>query len=617
MVTCALVGIASAALAELADGGADRRAAGVARVPLGNVALSGTLGARHEANALFLRDLYDAPHPWRTPPHGTRDPRPGSVWMVAPFKLRGTATNLKAWDGEYAGKWADAAALTVANTGDRDLRTKLDALVAALRAAQSPDGYLGIDAPDARFGAWDLWNQWYALTALLSHGTLLDSAESLDAAARLGDYIARNYAPLGRRSITAGAWQSQPAVLDQLVRLYHVNQDARMLDIGAHIAARFAPLGRMRAEGKLAVEYADPRWRTHAYVANASLGGMALYCKATEKDEDLNWIASVWSDIAASHQIHTGSVGQSETYRFPDRYTLDEKMQETCATVEWLLLTERLYEATGNVKYAHQIEHTVYNALLGAQSTDGMRWMYHTPLNSDLGKAWFSGPTFCCYFSGPRAIARMPQYVFHTEPDAVRVDLYESCNATITLDGTPVSLTMDSAYLSDGSITLTLDTSDEVAFALKLRLPPWATRASLTVNEVEAEGPLLPGAYAVVERTWRTGDVIRLAIEPTVFYVRRPAMTSIPGVALQRGPEVLALDQRDNPGLALDVVAFPVKPRATPAGTSTDGRRLYRCAVEVEGRTREALFTPFAVCGDGTAYRAILPQEAAPGMPQF
>ena len=40
---------------------------------------------------------------------------------------------------------------------------------------------------------------------------------------------------------------------------------------------------------------------------------------------------------------------------------------EGCATVTWLQLTWQLLRLTGEAQYAEQLEHTVYNALLGAQ----------------------------------------------------------------------------------------------------------------------------------------------------------------------------------------------------------------------------------------------------------
>src|SRR5215469_6059714 len=47
------------------------------------------------------------------------------------------------WDGEHVGKWLHAATLAWANTGDPELRKKLDSVAAELTKCQLPDGYLG------------------------------------------------------------------------------------------------------------------------------------------------------------------------------------------------------------------------------------------------------------------------------------------------------------------------------------------------------------------------------------------------------------------------------------------------------------------------------------------
>ena len=42
-------------------------------------------------------------------------------------------------------------------------------------------------------------------------------------------------------------------------------------------------------------------------------------------------------------------------------------MAKGCATVTWLQLTWELLRLTGEPQYGEELEHTVYNALLGAQ----------------------------------------------------------------------------------------------------------------------------------------------------------------------------------------------------------------------------------------------------------
>ncbi|NUS29657.1 MAG: glycosylase, partial [Streptomyces sp.] len=51
------------------------------------------------------------------------------------------------------------------------------------------------------------------------------------------------------------------------------------------------------------------------------------------------------------------------------------------------------------------------------------------------------------------------------------------------------------------------------AFALKLRVPSWATAGfQVTVNGAAVSGTPTAGSYFTVSRTWKAGDVVRIAV---------------------------------------------------------------------------------------------------------
>ena len=75
-----------------------------------------------------------------------------------------------------------------------------------------------------------------------------------------------------------------------------------------------------------------------------------------------------------------------------------------------------------------------------------------------------------------------------------------------------------------------------------------------------------------------------------------------------RGPEVMAVDQQDNPNLDLDQVML----REQPILRSIDpvnGRRRYQGDVKVDNRPVQIIFTPYADCGsDETRFRVAFPK---------
>src|SRR6185503_904942 len=108
--------------------------------------------------------------------------------------------------------------------------------------------------------------------------------------------------------------------------------------------------------------------------------------------------------------------------------------------------------------------------LLAAQSMDGMQWMYFTPLRYE--KRWFTGPTSCCYWSGPRGIARLPGWVYALDNDGLLVNLYESGKATLQLVDRPVTIKQTTLYPDLGEVMIEVEPAVPVKFTLRLRIPP-------------------------------------------------------------------------------------------------------------------------------------------------
>ncbi|MHC4455766.1 MAG: hypothetical protein ACYS0I_01560 [Planctomycetota bacterium] len=78
---------------------------------------------------------------------------------------------------------------------------------------------------------------------------------------------------------------------------------------------------------------------------------------------------------------------------------------------------------------------------------------------------------------------------------------------------------------------------------------------------------------------------------------------------MRRGPEVLAIDVRDNIETALDWISFPEE--VMPQPIDSDGsRRRYRADLEYvsSGEPRGLVFTPYADAGnEGAAFRTVFP----------
>jgi hypothetical protein len=75
-----------------------------------------------------------------------------------------------------------------------------------------------------------------------------------------------------------------------------------------------------------------------------------------------------------------------------------------------------------------------------------------------------------------------------------------------------------------------------------------------------------------------------------------------------RGPEVLAIDQQDNPGLDLDRITLPEQITLSSIDP-VNGRRRYQGKVKVGSEYVQITFTPYADCGNhGSLFRVAFPK---------
>ena len=565
----------------------------------------GRLGERFEGNINYLRYQHDHYGEFMLESFATRHYWPGKLLE-------------RVWDGEYAGKWLDAATRTAVNTGDDAQLAMVDAFAASLRQWQQPDGYMGIKLPTDRTlngweQAWDVWVQWNSMIGFLTHYELRGERASLEAASGVGDWIVKTYSPIeDARFLRDGIGFTNTAVIGQLVRLYRHTRNEDLLEFVRQVIQHYPPIQQMLSSG-------EP-FLIHPYMLSAVLGGVVEYAQVTRDSEMLAKVEQVWDVLVRDHLFPTGSLGNREDLQEgPLKDTPGGQLQETCATTEWIFFTQSLYAITGRAKYVEALEQTSYNALLAAQSSDGMKWCYWTPLR--YSKHFLYGPTRCCFWSGPKGIARLPQLVYATKGNIIYVNFFETSSATLNTTGGKVHVIQDSKFPKTGKSTVTLKTPSGWDGTLRIRVPIWTTEfetklnGNLVPNDCEVQG------YCDVNLQDSREHQIEIQFDiPLVL-----DHLSGNDYAMRRGPEVLSIDARDNIDTWLgahdDLITIPEEIALLPI----DSGRRYQWAgpTEAKGSRRRYLvnlndartseprgmiLTPYADAGnEGAAFRTVFP----------
>lgn len=187
---------------------------------------------------------------------------------------------------------------------------------------------------------------------------------------------------------------------------------------------------------------------------------------------------------------------------------------------------------------------------IGSVSLDGSKFFYVNPLSSPgthHRQEWFG--CACCPPNLARLVASLGQYVYSVRGgNELAVHMYRQSTLRTTLSpDLDLSLDQTTAYPWDGQVAMTLKPSQPAPITLRLRIPDWCRSHEIRVNGQKITAPLERG-YAVLQRTWRSGDRIELALAMEVEQVRaHPRVEANLGrVALQRGPMVYCIEQVDH-----------------------------------------------------------------------
>lgn len=451
------------------------------------------------------------------------------------------------WDGEHVGKWLHAATLAWANSGNPELRTKLDYVAAELVKCQIADGYLGTYAETNRWTLWDVWAHKYNLIGLITYMRHTGNLEPLPACRRMADLLCDTFGDEpGKRDLNPTGQHkgmASTSVLEPMVLLYRLTGEPRYLEFCKYVLRAWEqPNGAKIVSTLLKEKRVDKVGNGKAYEMLSCLNGALEYYRTTGAEEFLEACLNAWQDIVEKRLYLTGTASYREFFHGDYDLPNVNNVGETCVTVTWLQFNAQLLRLTGEARFAEQLERTVLNHLFGAQSRDGSAWGYYVQLQ---GKKPYSDTLdgHCCLSSGPRGVALIPTFATTIDADGVAINLYEAGEATLTLrDNSEVTLTTATRFPSEELIGIVVSPAAPKSFTVKLRIPAWCRDAAVRVNGKSTKFNSGLDGYAAIRREWKRGDRIdlQLKLEPRVVVGDRGNEGK---VAVLYGPLVLATDE--------------------------------------------------------------------------
>jgi uncharacterized protein len=461
-------------------------------------------------------------------------------------------------------KWMEAVAFAIESGGvSPALEATMDKLIDTVLAVQEPSGYLNTwyvdERRSLRFTEQQRGHELYCLGHMLQAGIAYDRARGkrklLDGGIRFANYVVENFGPEKRPALTG-----HPELEMAMVELFRTTGDRRYLDFAGYLLTGERERLKLR-EGDLRYMFSGrpftsrTRFEGHAVRAMYAACGATDYWTETGGGAYRATLETLWRDMAGSKLYITGGVGsRSSGEAFGEAYELPNALAytESCAAIGSMMWNWRLLLASGEARFADEIERALYNGINSGMSLSGTMYCYRNPLESageKIRRPWYD--TTCCPPNLQRTLASLPGYLYATGAEGLYVNLYHDSVLDWRLEnGAALKVAQRTRYPWDGAVELTVEPAEPAVFSLFLRIPSWSAKSAATVNGKPVAG-VRAGRYLEIRRQWARGDRVALSLDVAPrLTAANPLLRENAGrVAVERGPLVYCLEKHDNAGV--------------------------------------------------------------------
>jgi len=484
--------------------------------------------------------------------------------LLAPFRIEAglepKAPKYPNWessglDGHTAGHYLTALAQLWADTGDAEMKRRLDVMVAELAECQQAggDGYVGgiprgrklwndIGAGRVNFqnfslnGAWVPWYNEHKLFAGLRDAyRIAGNQQAREVLVRLADWCDRLLAPLSDEQVQAMLGTEHGGMNEVLADVSAITGDRKYL----RLAQRFSH----RAILDPLLAHQDKLTGLHA---NTQIPKVIGFARIAELGGDPQWrdaAAFFWDTVVQHRSVAFGGNSEREHFNPPDDFSsLLESREgpETCNTYNMLRLTEALFRTDPVARYADYYERALFNHILSSQHPGHGGFVYFTPLRPQHYRI-YSKPEvsfWCCVGSGMESQGKQGAFIYAHTPDALYVNLFIASALDWSERGLRVRQETD--FPNVAATRLVVTTTRPQSLTIFVRYPAWVAPDALQVriNGAPQQISATPGSYVALTREWRDGDRIEVDLPMHTTVERLPDGSDY--VAFLRGPIVLA-----------------------------------------------------------------------------
>ncbi len=465
----------------------------------------------------------------------------------------------EAW--ERAPYWLDGLIPLAFVLDDATLKDKATRYVDYILTHQHEDGWLGpremvVAAGRPEDARYDLWAQLLAMKVLVQYHDATGDGRAVEA-------VEKCLRRLDRHIDTAPLFNwGQFRWFEGLIAIFWLYEKTGggavgdrpqqwLLDLAVKLHAQGFDWRSFFARWPLAAPTPKHRWNYMGHVVNNAMAikAPALWQRLTDDAGDRAAVYDIIAKLDRYHGMVTGVFTGDECLagRQPTHGT------ELCAVVEYAYSLEVLLSVLGDPAFGDRLEKIVFNALPATFSPDMWAHQYDQQVNQVEcsvveNRIWnTNGPASnifgvepnygCCTANLSQGWPKFAAHLWMQSPDGgLAAVAYAPSRVETAIDGAPVTVMLETAYPFRSTLRFTVNVERPVTFPLWLRIPAWATDATVCIADGPIERPAA-GTFYRITREWRGTIEVTLTLPMTPTLWRGYNDT----VALTRGPLVYAL----------------------------------------------------------------------------
>lgn len=340
-----------------------------------------------------------------------------------------------------------------------------------------------------------LWGNGRLLVGLMDYYNAYHKPEVLVAAKKLGDFLNGITDNCVSPEIVekfkdknAMGYICFTQLMEGLVNLWDKTKEDKYLSTATRVYSLLPGRGKQHSHGYL----------------NTLMGTLMLYDRTDDSDH-LDFVVERYDElIHSTDYLITGGVPEY----FGSVGVAKDARDEGCSEADFLMLSLRLWETTGDVQYLEKAEHCLVNHLFANQyQTGDFGHKYIEPkmgfrVDKNIARSWW-----CCNFHSLRALNETNEYILTKEDNLIKLNLF--FDGEIKDDNIQVSVTQDKNLSNKLNVGVLKADKDS---RLAVRVPEWAKKITIKSSDKVLKTNS-DGDYVILDKKLNTGDKIEIEFE--------------------------------------------------------------------------------------------------------